>query len=172
MNNVVLTDGVFVLKPLVAGEASEWLAGEDDEQIRWFEALRSSRLSDVQRFIAECQESWSTMGTYRHWGIRKTGSEILLGGVDVRDLGDDEVNLSYVVFAQFRRDGVARGAALLALRYAERSMGARRAVIKMLPDNLASVNLAKGLGAVYVGDEPSDAGAMFSVFTLFLQSLS
>jgi RimJ/RimL family protein N-acetyltransferase len=171
MSNELLTDGVLVLKPLVADDAPEWLAGEDDEQIRWFEAPRPARLSDVQRFIAECQESWSTMGSHRHWGIRKVDSEILLGGVDVRDLGDAEVNLSYVVFPRFRRDGVASGAALLALRYAVRSMGAKTAVIKMLRDNLASVNLAKGLGAVYVGDEPSDAGRTFNVSTLSLQSL-
>jgi RimJ/RimL family protein N-acetyltransferase len=171
MSDELLTDGVLVLKPLVASDASEWLAGEDEEQIRWFEAPRPAQLSDVQRFIAECEESWWRTGTHRHWGIRKVNSEILLGGVDVRDVGGAEVNLSYVVFPQFRRDGVARGAALLALTYAARSMGARTAVIKILPENLASVNLAQELGAKYVGDEPSDAGRTFKVFTLSLQSL-
>ena len=110
------------------------------------------------------------MGSHRHWGIRKVDSEILLGGVDVRDIGGAEVNLSYVVFPQFRRDGVARGAALLALAYAARSMGAKTAIIKMLPDNLASVNLAQGLGAKYVGEEPSNAGQIFKIFMLSLQS--
>jgi len=171
MSDELLTDGVLVLKPLIAGDASEWLAGEDDEQIRWFEAPRPAQLSDVQRFIAECQESWRTMGRHRHWGIRRVDSEILLGGVDVRDIGDAEVNLSYVVFPQFRRDGVARGAAFLALAYAARSMGARTAIIKMLPGNLASLNLAQGLGAKYVGDESSDASRTVKVFTLCLHSL-
>jgi hypothetical protein len=65
----ILTDGVLVLEPLVAADAEEWLDGEDDEQLRWFEAPRPAQLSDVQRFIATCQESWRMMGDHRHWGF-------------------------------------------------------------------------------------------------------
>jgi RimJ/RimL family protein N-acetyltransferase len=106
------------------------------------------------------------LGNLSLLGIRKKGSGILLGGVDVRDIGNYEVNLSYVVFPQFRREGNAHGAALLALAYAAKFMGARAAVIKMLSENLASAGLARKLGAVSVGDEPSDVGGTFNVFTL------
>ena len=58
MSDCVLTDGVVVLKPLARDDASEWLAGEDDEQLRWFEAPRPAELSDVEEFISSCQESW------------------------------------------------------------------------------------------------------------------
>jgi RimJ/RimL family protein N-acetyltransferase len=54
----------------------------------------------------------------------------------------------------------------LALAYAAKFMGARAAVIKMLSENLASAGLARKLGAVSVGDEPSDVGGTFNVFTL------
>src|ERR1035437_202973 len=111
----ILTDGVLVLKPLVAADAEGWLAGEDEEQLRWFEAPRPAQLSDIQRFIAACQESWRKMGDHRHWGIRRVESEFLVGGVDLRDLGNGEVNLSFVVFPLFRRQGVARRASRLAL---------------------------------------------------------
>jgi RimJ/RimL family protein N-acetyltransferase len=166
-----LADGVLVLEPLVADDAEEWLAGEDKEQLRWFEASRPAELSDVQRFIISCQDSWRKMGDHRHWGIRKVESDSLIGGVDLRVLGDGEVNLSFVVFPQFRRQGIARRASLLALSYATRSLGSRCAVIKMLPGNVSSKNLARSLGARYTGDEPSDAGKMFEVFKLTLPTL-
>jgi RimJ/RimL family protein N-acetyltransferase len=166
-----LTDGVVVLEPLVADDAEKWLAGEDEEQLRWFEAPRAAELSDVQRFIISCQNSWRTMGDHRHWGIRRSESAVLVGGVDLRVLGDGEVNLSYVVFPQFRRQGIARRASLLALNYATKSLGSRCAVIKMLPGNVSSKNLARSLGAHYTGDEPSDAGRMFEVFMLTLPTL-
>lgn len=164
----ILTDDVLVLKPLVAADAEEWLAGEDEEQLRWFEAPRPAQLSDIQRFIAGCQESWRKMGDHRHWGIRRIESGCLVGGVDLRDLGNGEVNLSFVVFPPFRRQGVARRASRLALNYATISMDARTVVIKMLPDNVRSKNLALSIGANYIGEEPSDAGKTFDVFKMSL----
>ena len=163
-----LTDGVLILNPLMLDDASEWLAGEDEEQLRWFEAPRPAELSDVQHFIASCQESWRTMGSHRHWGIRRVGSLELLGGVDLRALGIDQVNLSYVVFPQFRRHGVARRASVLALDYAMTSMGTKAVIIKMLTANVSSRNLALGLGAHYLREEPSDGGETFQVFEVNL----
>jgi RimJ/RimL family protein N-acetyltransferase len=169
MDDHVLTDGVVILKPLAIDDASEWLAGEDDEQLRWFEFARPADLSDVQRFISSCQESWRTKGSHRHWGIRRVDSKPLLGGVDVRLLANGEVNLSYVVFPPFRRQGVARRASLLALSFAATSLGAQTAIIKMLPGNVSSRELAIGLGADFVGEEPSDGGGTFQVFRLSLR---
>ena len=163
-----LSDGVLLLEPLVVDDAEEWLAGEDEEQWRWFEAPRPAQLLDVQNFIVSCQESWRIMGDHRHWGIRRLGTEFLLGGVDLRVLGNDEVNISYVVFPQYRRQGIARRALRLALNYAVTSMGARTVVIKMLQENVNSKNLALSLGAIYTGEEPSDAGKTFEVFKMNL----
>jgi RimJ/RimL family protein N-acetyltransferase len=163
-----LTDGVLVLNPLSAVDAPEWLAGEDEEQRRWFEAPRPAQLSDVEEFIASCQESWRTMGDHRHWGIRRVDSPFLLGGVDLRAIGNDQVNLSYLVFPQFRRNGVARRATKLALHYASTSMGAKTAIIKMLRRNVSSHRPALGLEASYLLDEPSDAGGTYQVLSLNL----
>jgi len=168
VTNHTLTDGVLVLDPLSAEDAPEWLEGEDEEQRRWFEAPRPAQLSDVEDFIVSCQESWRTMGDHRHWGIRRVDSTLLLGGVDLRAIGHDEVNLSYVVFPEFRRNGVARRASRLALNYASTSMGAKTAIIKMLVGNVSSLNLALSLGARYQREEPSDAGGTFQVLSLKL----
>ncbi len=94
----ILTDDVVMLRPLATNDAPAWLAGEDEEQRRWFEAPQPSQLNDVQRFIAECQTSWRTMGSLRHWGIWSLDPHVLVGGVELRALENDEVNLSYLVF--------------------------------------------------------------------------
>jgi RimJ/RimL family protein N-acetyltransferase len=163
-----LTDGVVTLRPLALKDAAAWLAGEDEEQRRWFEAPRPSQLSDVERFIVDCQESWRTMGDHRHWGVWSRDPDVLVGGVDLRALGNDEVNLSYLVFPGHRRRGFALRAAQLVVQYAGTSMSAKIVIIKMLPGNEKSRNLALALGALYVGDEPSDGGATFHVFKLSL----
>jgi RimJ/RimL family protein N-acetyltransferase len=168
MNGHTLTDGVVILAPLTAEDATEWLAGQDEEQVRWFELARQEQLSDAQCFISERMESWRTMENHRHWGIQFVDSRTLLGGVEVRPVGDSEVNLSYVVFPPFRQRGVARRASLLALSYAADTMGAETAVIRILLGNEFSMKLAKSLGATYAGEEPSYAGDTFKVFRLSL----
>jgi RimJ/RimL family protein N-acetyltransferase len=163
-----MTDGVVTLRPLAAEDASEWLAGEDEEQLRWFEAPHPAEFSDVRQFISECQKSWRELGGHRHWGIRNVDSSVLLGGVDLRSLDSRRVNLSYVVFPPFRRHGVARRASILALNYASTTMGATTAIIKMLPGNVSSHKLALSLGAHFVRDETPEGGKTFRVLEVDL----
>jgi RimJ/RimL family protein N-acetyltransferase len=170
MSGDVLSDGVVTLAPLAVADAAEWLAGEDSEALRWFEAPGPASIASTERFIRSCQDSWAVMGGHRHWGIRSAESNALLGGVDLRTLGIEEVNLSYVVFPPFRQLGFALRACRLVLRYGAESMGAQTAVIKMLPGNVASRNLALRLGAEFVGHAPSDGGSTFHVFKLSLWS--
>ena len=108
------------------------------------------------------------MGPVRQWAVCDPASGRILGGVEVRDLGDGDVNLSYVVFPFARRRGVATRAAGLALAYTAAEMGAKNAMVKVLAGNAASAGVARGLGAVEVGTEPSDAGGTFVVFRLAL----
>lgn len=163
-----LTDGVIVLTPLSMADADEWLAGEDEEQIRWFEFPGPAQLTDVRRFISETIESWKTLSGHWYWGIRTVGDSPLIGGVDLRDLGNYDVNLSYVIFPSFRNQGFARRASALALQYAREVLSARSVVIKILPGNQYSARLALSLGALHVGDEPSDTEGQFTIYRLNL----
>jgi len=163
-----LTDGALALRPLHMSDAEEWLAGEDEEQRRWFEAPRPGELSDVEAFIARTIESWELRGEHRYWAIRRVNRNEIVGGIDLRSLGDDDVNVSYVVFPEFRRHGIAAQAVSVVLSYAATDLGAHRALFKMLPGNRASERVAIGAGATYLGEEPSNAGATFKVFELRL----
>ena len=171
MEGVVLTGRTIRLVPVVLEEADEWLAGEDEEQIRWFDAPGAAELPDVVRAINEWQASWREMGPVRHWGIRPLDSDLLLGGVEVRDGGDGDrsVNLSFLVFPPYRRRGIAVEASRLALDYAVREMGATHALIKMAEENEISLAVARRLGAIPIGKDPSDPGRSFLVTRLDLK---
>jgi RimJ/RimL family protein N-acetyltransferase len=98
--------------------------------------------------------------------VRTLPTQELAGGVELRDLGDSRVNLSYVIFPHYRQRGFATRASRLALEYAGRVLGASSAVIKILDGNVASLGVARSLGAEAAGEERSDAGGRFIVFSL------
>jgi RimJ/RimL family protein N-acetyltransferase len=168
VSNIVLSDGAVSLRPLSLDDVDEWMAGEDDEQIRWFESPGPAARGDVARAIEAWMESWRADGPVRHWAMCDAASGRIAGGVELRDLGGGEVNLSYVVFPTFRRLGLATRSARLALRYAAEVMGATAAVMKVLEANVASTAVARRLGAVENGTAPSDAGDTFLVYRLAL----
>lgn len=166
----VLIGETIRLQPMVLDEAEEWLAGEDDEQIRWFEAPGPATMSNVVRAITEWQASWESHGGICQWGIRPLDSDTILGGVDLRNLGNGEVNLSYTVFPPYRRRGIAVEASKLAIDYAAREMGTKRVFVKMLQENDVSLAVARRLGARPSGTGPSDAGGTFLIHVIDLTS--
>lgn len=161
---MMIDGGTIQLRPLTLADAHEWLAGEDDELVRWFESPRRSTLEDVVRAIERWDESWRLGGPVRCWAICDVATAAITGGVELHRLDGDDVNLSYWVFAAWRRRGIAKRATELALDYAASSMGATRAVIKVLEGNIASLAVARYLGAQLVATTPSDAGGTFLVF--------
>src|SRR5690242_7917250 len=117
MRKLADRDHEIVLRRLTLDDVDEWLAGEDEEQTRWFEFPRAAMRADVERAIGDWQHSWNSHGAVRHWGICIRATGAIAGGVELRMLGNDEVNLSYVVFPPWRRQGIATRAARLALAY-------------------------------------------------------
>lgn len=165
---MVIDSGTLRLRPPTLADAREWLAGEDDEVVRWFEFPRRSTEEDVARAIERWSESWRDLGPVRCWAICDLATTAIVGGVEVHRLDERDVNLSYFVFAPWRRRGIAAQATRLALDYAARAMGASRAIIKVLEDNVASLALVRRLGAQLAGKVPSDAGGTFLVHHLEL----
>jgi len=161
---MILEDHVVRLRPLAPADADEWLAGEDEAIVQGFEFPRPSTRDDAVRAIERWSGSWRTGGTVRHWAICDRASGAVAGGVEIRKLEGGDVNLSYCVFAPWRRRGFATRACALALAFAVRSMGATRAIVKVLDWNEASLAVARRLGARPIGSEPSEAGGTFVVF--------
>jgi RimJ/RimL family protein N-acetyltransferase len=164
-----LFDDEIELRRLTLDDVDEWLAGEDSEQIRWFEFPGPATRSNVEQAVNAWQESWRAAGPVRQWGVCMRSTGAIAGGVEVRKLGEGEVNLSYVVFPVWRRQGVATRASRLALAYARTELGATAAVMKILEGNTASLGVAQKLGAVQTGTEASEAGGRFVVLRVMLQ---
>ena len=161
---MIIEDDDIRLRPPTLADAGAWLAGEDDVLARMFEFPRRSTIDDVTRAIGEWSESWRNDGPVRCWAICDVATDAIVGGVELQRLEGDDVNLSYWVAAPSRGRGIATRAAALGLEYAATAMAAKRAVIKVLEGNAASLAVARRLGAREVGTTPSDAGGTFVVF--------
>jgi RimJ/RimL family protein N-acetyltransferase len=165
---VLLSDDVVLLRPLTPDDVDEWMAGEGADQIHWFEFPDPAPRASVERAIADWAESWRTDGPVRHWAICDQETDRIIGGLELRDLGDGDVNLSYVVFPDWRRRGVATRACRLALAYAAATTDSRAAIVKVPHDNEASIALARRLGATVTGMEMTETGRLAVVLRLNL----
>jgi RimJ/RimL family protein N-acetyltransferase len=153
-----LTDGVIFLRPLSAEDAANHLAGEDDEMATWVSGGRSTPAT-VEAFIRNNQESWRNGGPRRAFGIFNCASNRLAGFIEVnlaRIVEPGQVNVSYGVFPQWRRQGVALRAINLMDEYLRTATKARQMVLRIAPANTASLKLAEKAGFTCRGlfDEP------------------
>jgi RimJ/RimL family protein N-acetyltransferase len=160
----VLTGEGLVLRPLTPADAVAHHAGEDDAQIEAFEFPGPAPIGNVVAAIERWQTSWATGGPVRNFGVFRATDDRLCGNVEVEILGDRTVNLSYVVFPEFRRRGVATAAARLALGYAATDLGASRVRITVAEGNLASIGGARALGLRTSTSERSETGRTRLVF--------
>jgi RimJ/RimL family protein N-acetyltransferase/predicted GNAT family acetyltransferase len=167
-DDVVLRgDGIF-LRPLRQADATTHHAGEDDVQLRGFEFPGPASLARVEAAIAEWRWSWAARGPVRNFGIWSAATGGLVGNVEVRVLDGHDVNLSYLVFPEWRRRGVATRAARLALEYGRTQLGARRARIEVLAENTASLGVVRRLGARSTGAVQRPTGSRYLTFSLDL----
>ncbi|MEV4800209.1 GNAT family N-acetyltransferase [Nonomuraea sp. NPDC049421] len=152
MGVLSLSDGVVTLSPLCLDDLDAHLAGEDEQLVRWLNGGPSNR-ADTEEYIRGCMELWATKGPHRAFGIHVAGHRDLVGTMDVRfgteELPDDQVNLAYGLYPQWRGRGLATRAVHLACRFAA-SEGAIRALIRAEPENAPSIAVARRSGFRYV----------------------
>ncbi|HEY2117327.1 MAG TPA: GNAT family protein [Candidatus Angelobacter sp.] len=164
-NTPGLTDGVIFLRPQSAEDAADHLAGEDEEMAKWLSGGRST-LSGVEAFIRNNQESWRNGGPRRAFGVFDCASNRLIGFIEVnlaRLANPDEVNVSYGIFPQWRRKGLALRAIDLMDQYLRTATEARQIVLRIFPANTASLKLAEKAGFTFHGlfDEPEGRMARY-----------
>ena len=153
-----LTDGVIFLRPQRPEDAADHLAGEDDEMAKWLSGGRST-LPTVEASIRNNQESWRNGGPRRAFGVFDCASSRLIGFIEVnlaRLVWPGQVNISYGVFPEWRRQGVALRSINLMGEYLRTAMEARQMVLRIVPANTASLKLAEKAGFTFCGlfDEP------------------
>ncbi|UNZ21096.1 GNAT family N-acetyltransferase [Streptomyces sp. 891-h] len=154
MREVKLSDGIITLSPLRLDDAEAHLAGEDEQLVRWLSGGPGTR-EGVEAYIRHCQEQWDTAGPLRAFGIRVGTDEALAGTIDLRftveGSSPGQVNVAYGLYPSWRGRGLATRAVVLASRYAA-SSGAKEAVIRAEPENVASAAVARRAG--FIPGEP------------------
>jgi len=153
-----LTDGVILLRPLTTEDAVDHFAGEDEEMAKWLSGGRST-LSNVEKAILNWQQNWQTGGPRRAFGVFDCATNRLVGFVEVnlaRIAEPGQVNVSYGVFRQWRRQGLAVRTINLMDQYLRTTTEARQIVLRIAPANVASLKFAEKAGFTFRGlfDEP------------------
>ncbi|GHE09636.1 GNAT family N-acetyltransferase [Streptomyces alanosinicus] len=150
MREIKLSDGIIALSPLRLDDAETHLAGEDEPMVRWLSGGPGTR-AGVEAYIRHCREQWETAGPLRAFGIRVGADEMLAGTLDLRfaaeGLAPGQVNVAYGLYPSWRGRGLATRAVLLVSRYAA-DEGGKEAVIRVEPENTASVAVAQRAGFV------------------------
>jgi RimJ/RimL family protein N-acetyltransferase len=154
-----LTDGVIFLRPPHFVDAVDHLAGEDDEIARWLSEGRST-LATVEDYINSCEKHWRSNGPRRAFGIFHCSTNRLIGSIEANLAYQSipgQVNISYGVFLNWRGKGVAQRALDLVGSYLRRSTELRQMVVRIAPENAASLRVVEKAGFQCLGifDEPN-----------------
>ena len=160
-----MTDARIALCPLGADDARalRLSASEQGEMSRFRATGRTENLTAAAQIQRAPERDQA-----HEFGIWLTSSSTLVGSIELQGIERHRVNLSYFVSPRFRRRGVATQAALLASRFATSQLGATAVNIKALTSNLASIGVARAIGAREIGRERNDAGWTLRVFELRL----
>jgi RimJ/RimL family protein N-acetyltransferase len=167
-----LTDGELVLKPFELGDAADHLAGDDDQQARWLGG--KSTEASVRGWILRNKEHWKNDGPVYNFSVRDAAGR-LIGMVEantnyqaLRGVDEGDANISYAIYPQARRKGYAsRAVTLLETFLAGRGM--RRSVIRVPPENMASLGVPRRLGYEDTGKITAEDGEDVRVFVKDLQ---
>lgn len=160
MTEVTLTNGVVTLSPLRPDDAEAHLAGEDGELVRRLNGGRAA-LGGVRAYIELCVRRWAELGPHRAFGIRVDG--VLAGTIDLQFqlpvpiLAPGQANIAYGLYPAWRGRGLATRAVELVCAHAA-AEGARRAVIRVDPENPRSAAVAHRTGFTLLRHEVEPGG--------------
>jgi RimJ/RimL family protein N-acetyltransferase len=142
---VVISDGVIVLRPLRVEDAADHFAGEDAELVRWLNGGPGTTEA-VQRHVEQVQQMWENRGPIFTFAIRLAAEGTLVGTIDVQLTQDayrsDQANLAYGLYPDWRGRGFATRAVSLAREFLHRNASVRSALIRVEPGNVSSAAVA------------------------------
>jgi RimJ/RimL family protein N-acetyltransferase len=152
----VLSDGVVVVDCLTLADAYTHWAGEDDEHARrfgWYP--RRSTLDGVRATILESQRQWREGAPRRTLAIRLGNTRTLVGGCEARLQPKGTAQVSWWIFPEHRRQGLATRGVRLMLHYFSTTLGVSKFVALIEPDNHASGGVGRNTGFIESGLDTS-----------------
>lgn len=154
MDPLLLSDGVILLRPLKAGDGPAHLVGEDEAIAAYLSGGKSSE-ETVISYIERSLDDWRNNGPKRAFGIFTCADASLIGSVEADlsspTLQPGQVNISYSVFSEWRRQGIAVRAVRLMCEYLRTGTNAHEAIIRTAPGNHASAKVAEKAGFRFQG---------------------
>jgi len=162
-----LTDDEIVLRPFTVADVPAHLAGDDAEQAKWLGG--KSTEESARSWIQTNQEHWKTGEPIYNFAIRNAEDQLVgwvEANVDHEGLGlsEGDANISYAVYPHARGKGyVGKAITLLESFLAEK--GIKRSVIRVSPENTASLAVPMRLGYDDKGDGVSKDGDLLRTFT-------
>lgn len=155
----ILTVGCVAieLRPLAAADAAAHCAGEDEETVRWLTGGYGDVEGTTAYFEGLAHNAAAGVGK-RGLGVWMSGR--LCGYIDYDPDNADgiepqDVSISYAVHPWARGQGVAVEAVRLICTVMRENDVGTRAVIRVEPENKASVRVAEKSGFRYIRDFPS-----------------
>ncbi|RAG84998.1 hypothetical protein DN069_13620 [Streptacidiphilus pinicola] len=136
----VLHDSRTTLTEFRPGDENAMVEASQDESIRrWTAWPRSYTLTDAQQGIAQRKERFRSDSAVA-FAIRRTGSDLLVGGCDLRTTQDSphRFELAYWLAGHARGAGVASSAVRLVCQWAFRELPALRIEALVQPENTSS----------------------------------
>jgi RimJ/RimL family protein N-acetyltransferase len=169
----VFTDQVVTLSPLTVGDVAAHIAGEDAELVRWLSG-GPAELARTTAYFRMCEAQWDADGgSPLAFGIRTGDPLALAGTIDLRpdqpSLAPGQVNIAYGLYPQWRGRGLATRAVLLACEFAA-TLGLAEAVLRMEPENTASVAVAERAGFTHIRTSDEHEGVLMHLYTRKLDS--
>ena len=153
-----LSDGVIVLRPIGLADVDRYVQLQDAEMATRFEWTGRATRETVTDAVSRWVESWRSYGNERNFAILDAVSREMIGDCEIESRPDGYVNVMYVVFAGWRRHGVASRAASLLADYAHETFPGRPLLFRIHPDNVGSIAVAESLGSRRAGSEISPTG--------------
>jgi RimJ/RimL family protein N-acetyltransferase len=140
-----LSDRVVSLRPPRAGEEQVLVAGRDAEWERWLGPGEAQPRPTAVVLVGGKIVGWVDYDTDRDW------------------LGPHEVNVGYNVFAPYRRRGYATRAVRLLFALLRDHTDHQRANLVIDVGNIASLGVARAVGAQVVQSNFDEAGRLSSL---------
>jgi RimJ/RimL family protein N-acetyltransferase len=146
----ILTDGVITLRAFRDEDAEAHLAGEDEAMARWLSGGVST-IQSVRRWIERNQRHWARRGPICAFAILAPGGKLVgmieansaWGEIDGLIPGD--ANIAYGLYPAGRGNGYATRAVALICDFLK-TREVKRAVIRVAPDNAASLAVPRRAG--------------------------
>ncbi len=142
--NLLLTDGVIILKPFELKDAPLHLAGEDLEQQKWVSGGERT-LESVEKWIRKNQEYWKHDGLVFNFAVWADGKLIGMAEANtdikkVEGMKEGQANISYGIYPDYRGRGYAPRAVNVLLDFLK-SKGIAQAIIRANPENVNSLKI-------------------------------